>query len=216
MKTSPSGFTLIELLTVMVVIAVLASLVLGTAGYIQKKGAAAKAESEIAAMSAAIENYKGDNGTYPRDNSTRPDAKAYDRALATEKLNARVNGDPVAATSPYKPANQFLYRHLSGDRNCDAKIDATDKDDANNVQFPTYMEFKPTMLSGPKLAGGQLKSVAFIIDPFGLAYGYSLAYAAEVDAKVAVPTKGYNPTFDLWSTAGTKKVTDEAKWIKNW
>ncbi len=61
----PGAFTLIELLTVIAIIVILASLILSTAGYIQKKGARARAEAEIAAMSAALESYKADNGDYP-------------------------------------------------------------------------------------------------------------------------------------------------------
>jgi prepilin-type N-terminal cleavage/methylation domain-containing protein len=57
-----NAFTLIELIVVVSIIAVLAALVLSTAGYARKKGARARAETEIAAMSAACENYKADNG----------------------------------------------------------------------------------------------------------------------------------------------------------
>jgi len=62
----PLGFTLIELLVVIAVIAILAGLVLQTAGYAQKKGARSRAEAEIAALSAALENYKADIGDYPK------------------------------------------------------------------------------------------------------------------------------------------------------
>jgi general secretion pathway protein G len=64
LKTS-SGFTLIELLVVIAIIAILAGLILSTAGGIQKKAARSRAESEIAALSAALESYKADNGDYP-------------------------------------------------------------------------------------------------------------------------------------------------------
>jgi prepilin-type N-terminal cleavage/methylation domain-containing protein len=60
------GFTLIELLVVITVIAILAGLVLQGAGYAQKKAARSRAEAEIAALSAALENYKSDNGDYPK------------------------------------------------------------------------------------------------------------------------------------------------------
>ena len=49
------------------IILVLAGLILATSGYVQKKGARSRAEAEIAAISAALENYKADNGTYPTD-----------------------------------------------------------------------------------------------------------------------------------------------------
>src|SRR5215468_9966483 len=64
------AFTLIELILVVGIITVLAGLVLSTVGYARKKGARARAETEIAAMSAALENYKSDNGIYPRTSVT--------------------------------------------------------------------------------------------------------------------------------------------------
>src|SRR5882724_8066844 len=64
------AFTLIELIVVTAVIIILTGLVLSTVGYVQKKGARARAETEIAAMSAACENYKADNGIYPRSSDT--------------------------------------------------------------------------------------------------------------------------------------------------
>ncbi len=60
-----AGFTIVELLVVMAVIMILAGLILATSGYVQKKGARSRAEAEIAAMSAALESYKADNGIYP-------------------------------------------------------------------------------------------------------------------------------------------------------
>ena len=68
-KTHRDGFTLIELLVVISIIAILASLVRSAAGYVQKKGARSRAEAEIAALEAALESYKADNGDYPSNNS---------------------------------------------------------------------------------------------------------------------------------------------------
>src|SRR5881394_2496477 len=65
-----SAFTLIELIVVVGIILILAGLVLSTAGYARKKGARARAETEIAAMSAACESYKADNGIYPTNSDT--------------------------------------------------------------------------------------------------------------------------------------------------
>src|SRR6266542_3875035 len=77
-------FTLIELIVVVGVIIILTGLVLSTVGYARKKGARARAETEIAAMSAACESYKADNGVYPRDPTQN---------TATDALNARTMGD---------------------------------------------------------------------------------------------------------------------------
>src|SRR5947209_16582659 len=64
------AFTLVELLVVIAIIIILAGLILSTMGYVRKKGARARAETEIAAMSAACESYKADNGIYPSDANT--------------------------------------------------------------------------------------------------------------------------------------------------
>ena len=187
-----NGFTLIELLLVFGIIAVLGALVLSTAGYARKKGALARAETEIAAMSAACENYKADNGVYPRDNPT----PGY-----TDALDARQNGDPTQ--SIYANASLYLFTQLSG---------------LNQSQTPitgarSYFSFKPQMLSIDTNG-----NVLAIKDPVGNSYGYSTIQAATADT-----TKGYNPTFDLWSTAGlttnppgTPPDTITPQWIKNW
>jgi hypothetical protein len=95
-----------------------------------------------------------------------------------------------------------LYKELSGD--------------PTGNRVPTgksYFSFKPNML--PK---DQAQAVIAIADPFGHRYGYSTAYQAS-------PSKGYNPTFDLWSTAGTGTGSTpipspapipQDQWIKNW
>ncbi len=57
------AFTIVELLIVIAIILVLAGLILATSGYVQTKGKRSRAEAEIAAISAALENYKADNGT---------------------------------------------------------------------------------------------------------------------------------------------------------
>src|ERR1043166_3141931 len=74
------AFTLIELVVVVGLILILTGLVLSTVGYARKKSARARAETEIAAMSAALESYKSDNAVYPRDPTTNH---------FTDTLNAR-------------------------------------------------------------------------------------------------------------------------------
>jgi hypothetical protein len=57
--------------------------------------------------------------------------------------------------------------------------------------------------------------VAFIRDPWGNSYGYSTVQVA-----TGSPDKGYNPTFDLWSTGPPATTgaanTDPNKFVKNW
>lgn len=75
-RKASRGFTLIELLVVITIIAILAALVLNTAGYIQKKAALQRAEGEVAALSAALESYKAEYGDYPRA-SAAPGTAVY-------------------------------------------------------------------------------------------------------------------------------------------
>ena len=75
-SSTSHGFTLIELLVVITIIAILAALALQTAGYVQKKAARSRAEAEIAALSAALESYKADNGDYPVGTNGNPDTTA--------------------------------------------------------------------------------------------------------------------------------------------
>src|SRR5919106_5607410 len=98
-----TAFTLIELIVVVGIITILAGLVLTTVGYARKKGARARAETEIAAMSAACENYKADYAVYPRDNPT----PGY-----TDALDAQQNGNPTQ--SVYQNASLYLFTQLSG------------------------------------------------------------------------------------------------------
>jgi prepilin-type N-terminal cleavage/methylation domain-containing protein len=175
------AFTLIELIVVVTVIVILTGLVLSTVGYVQKKAARSRAETEIAAMSAALENYKADNGVYPNNGDTN-------------NLDARTNGDP--RSTAYSQASLWLYKQLSGD--------------SSGNRSPigkSYMDFKPKML----LPAGGVGIVTAIADPFANSYGYSTAQGANPGGAA-----GYNPTFDLWSTAGLTSGTDSTQWIKNW
>jgi len=179
------AFTLIELVVVVSIIVILTGLVLSTVGYTRTKVARARAETEIAAMSAALENYKADNAVYPRDNATNQ---------YTDTLNARQNFDSTQAV--YNNASFYLYTLLSGDSLGN-----------RNPTGKSYMTFKPNML----LPAGGSGTVTAISDPFGNSYGYSTANQAD-----PVTPKGYNPTFDLWSTVGGSTSNDVPKWIKNW
>jgi type II secretory pathway pseudopilin PulG len=138
-----NAFTLIELVLVVGIIIVLSGLVLSTVGYARKKGARARAETEIAAMSAACENYKADNGVYPSNTDTN-------------NLDPKTGGNPNSPS--YSLTSFYLYTQLSGDT-------------AGN-RSPTgksYMQFKPNML----LPAGGSGTVTAIADPFGYSYGYS-------------------------------------------
>jgi prepilin-type N-terminal cleavage/methylation domain-containing protein len=189
-KRRHTGFTLIELIVVVSIIAILAGLVLSTAGYARNKAARARAETEIAALAAACESYKADNGVYPANSDTNA-------------LNAQTSLDP----SGYQAASLQLYNALFG---------ATAGSRTPTTGAKSYFVFKPNML----FPADQTQPVQYIRDPFGNSYGYST-----IDNPVAnpTPTPGYNPTFDLWSTAGVASsptpnppATQQGLWIKNW
>ena len=77
-----AAFTLLELLVVISIIIILAGLTIGTMGYVQEKGKRSRAEAEIAAISAALESYKADNGIYPQYTSTTGSGHALYQALS--------------------------------------------------------------------------------------------------------------------------------------
>ena len=145
------GFTLIELVVVLAVIIVLAGLVLGTSSYVQKKGQRSRAEAEIAAMSAALESYKADNGIYPQSNALSP-------VTQIDAVNAN--------KTDYEAASQVLYVALSGDSDRNRTIDAG--------EGKAYFAFKPNVLAP---SGGQ-GTVTAILDPFRNSYGYSTMQAS--------------------------------------
>ncbi|MEY2501874.1 MAG: ral secretion pathway protein [Verrucomicrobiota bacterium] len=142
------AFTLIELLIVMAIILVLAGLILATSSYVSKKGQRSRAEAEIAAISAALENYKADNGIYPG-------------TAETNALKPNAAGDPAS----YQSASLALYKLISGD---------ADNDSTRVAEAKSYFTFKPNQLSPTD----QTSAVLFIRDPFGNAYGYSTVKAS--------------------------------------
>jgi general secretion pathway protein G len=183
---SEAAFSVLELLVVVAVIIILAGLILTTAGYLQSKGARSRTETEIAAISAALENYKADNGAYPRDMAKN----------TTDSLDPRISGNPVN----YQVASLFLYDSLFGSASSGSR--------APGGGTKSYFVFKPDMLS----PADQSQNVKYIRDPFGNSYGYSTAHQKD-------PATGYNPTFDLWSTAGSidnNNPPNQIQWIKNW
>jgi type II secretory pathway pseudopilin PulG len=194
-----AAFSLVELLVVIAIIIILAGLILSTVGYVRKKGARARAETEIAALSAACESYKADNGIYPRGPAAATTIGGTTiPANVTDSLDPRTSGDPTSTTSPaYGQASLYLYTQLSGDLTGNRQPSGKG-----------YLTFNPNMLS----PADQTQIVQYIRDPFGNSYGYSTA-------NQAAPTTGYNPTFDLWSTDGVISTTnppDQSQWIKNW
>jgi prepilin-type N-terminal cleavage/methylation domain-containing protein len=218
-RSSHLAFTLVEMLTVMAVIAILTGLVLATAGFVQNKAARERALGEIHEMSAGCESYKTDYAGYPQTEKT-------------DTLDPRKDGNPVSGPTAknYKDACLALYSALSGD------YEPADNPDWQ-PEKKGYIQFQLNRLNTRKDNAGNVLAVEYIQDPFGNSYGYSTAaLKLENDYREALksnpttprPTnpadqKGYNSTFDMWSTAGQIITTDNAstnvnsnKWVRNW
>ena len=211
------AFTLIEMLVVMVVIAILTGIVLALAGPAQALAARKRAQVEIQTLAGGCESYKADNGSYPQD------------ATLTDSLDPRSSGSPGAS---YQAASLFLYKQLSGDLNANGR----NEPNASTPEPKSYLQdfWKPRVLAvDPSKSAGTADYVKFIQDPYGNSYGYSTkGAAAEQKYRMDVLTnpaatraaaQGYNPTFDLWSTAGktTSPTPGTAAditnvWVKNW
>jgi prepilin-type N-terminal cleavage/methylation domain-containing protein len=97
-----AGFTVIELLIVMAIVAILTGLILATSSYVYLKGLRSRTEAEIATMSAALENYRADNGSYPNS------------GLDPNSINF----------SDYEVAGKTLFQNLSGDLDGDGQPDS--------------------------------------------------------------------------------------------
>ena len=192
------AFTLIELLTVIAVIAILAGLVLSSAGYFQRKAAISRAQTEIKGMEVACESYKADNGTYPIDSGT----------TITNSLHSG-GSSPEYNPVNYQSACAVLYQAITGDGN--DKLTSVNPTTSNG-QFgrsgKCYFELKPNQTGS---SGGTY----YIVDPFGNCYGYSTAGQTAMQSG----TNGNNSTYDIWSTAGTTSAVTSAnggKWVTNW
>ena len=218
-KRGVTAFTLIELIAVMAIILILAGLILGIAGHAQHDSSVRRAQTEIKAMETAIEAYKTDNGVYPRDTPVTG---------STDMLNPLVDFDPGSGNK-YKAASEFLYKCLSG----------YDPHNPTTILTKPYINFTPNQLAVASDGGGVANPTPtspymYIVDPFGYSYGYSTVYQMVMDSPGATPdpSEGYNPTFDLWSTAGYSAAAGHGTpsgmattsapaaysslWVKNW
>ena len=151
--STTTAFSLVELLVVIAIILILAGLILSTMGYVRKKGARSRAETEIAAISAACESYKADNAVYP----------------------SNVDTDGLSSTDPnpndYLTACRYVYGELTGDRDFDGATDAGSR---------SYLSLKASSLlrndmSNPPSSSNQVTAIR---DSFGNSYGYSTREAA--------------------------------------
>jgi len=224
-RQSPnSGFTLIEMLVVMAVIAILTGLILAVNAVVQNTAARSKASTQIKAMSAACEAYKSDNGGYPQSSSNSG-------STTTDSLDPSSTSAAIYNPINYTASCLFLWQQLSGHLN---DTNPTVQPPAGPNLGTNYAGdiFTDAMLQGTK-TGNRVTGVTCIQDPFGNSYGYGTAglaaqqkYKSDLitNGSATLKAAGYNPTFDMWSTAGATTQTGTAgagndvknKWVKNW
>jgi general secretion pathway protein G len=68
-KAVRSGFTIVELLAVISVMAILAAMILGGAGYMQRKAAEARAKADLEQIKNVLEECRIEKGSYPTNSS---------------------------------------------------------------------------------------------------------------------------------------------------
>lgn len=82
------GATLIELLTVIIVLAILMALSLGMVRSAKQRAAIARARSELAALSQALERYKAHYGDYPQTGGAAQAAAAVGAVITQTQAQA--------------------------------------------------------------------------------------------------------------------------------
>lgn len=190
------GFTLIEVVVVVAVIIVLVGLTVSVATFVLRKAARENTVTLFKELESACARYQTDHGAFPQ-------------SAETDALDPRRHFHPTAPE--YLAASRHLYTALS----------------SSGGAGKGYHTFTPRELSKPSSGAASPQQTPYVIDPFGLCVGYSTASAvAEEEYRTQVrvnpqasrpnPPRGYNHTFDLWSTAGANSESGAAKWVKNW
>lgn len=129
--------------------------------------------------------------SYKADNGEYPSVDPKDSGNKAPQNLKSVNS--TTAPSTYVASSTVLFRSISN------------KDTAPKI----YFEAKPDILS---TGTGNITADTHFVDPFGNPYGYAVPNTSG--------TTTYNPTFDLWSTAGQSSSgaanQKQEKWITNW
>jgi type II secretory pathway pseudopilin PulG len=136
---------MVELLVVMGIILILAGLATYAGVALIKEGSRKRATVEYQAISAALENYKADNGTYP----------ISDGVLLT---NNYTSDDGTTANGEYQINSAIIYNALAGQASYSSPPTAGTK---------VYLPFKANEVGNPTGA------TSYVKDPWGASYGYS-------------------------------------------
>jgi general secretion pathway protein G len=116
MADRKGGFTLVELLAVITIIGVLAGLIIGASKYAVTKSKRSSAAARIAAMESALEDFKADNGFYPKQAVSGPgDTLNLYQSLngltsASSKKYFNFTGKEITNTAVIDPfGNEYQY-----------------------------------------------------------------------------------------------------------
>ncbi len=181
-----NSFTLVELLVVMAIIAILAALILGAGNGVMIKGMRSRSQSEIAAISTALESYKTDNGIYPQSDGVL-------------KTNTYTGADGSLLGDEYQMNSFALYTNLSGQPSFIT---------APTAGIKAYMSFKVNQV-------GNTNGNTYIADPWRHAYGYSTG-TTNGSPSPSYPYNGngfFDLWSTAGSTASTPNTNT---WISNW
>ena len=180
---------MIELMTVVGIMILLAGLLLAALPGIQNRVNRNRVERLMAELEIGLNSYQIDNGIYPQNT---PGGSSQSERDTTGILGSEV-----------------LYKELSGDRNQDGEVDM---DNNEKVYVPklSYNENKDSKDPRATLINGNY----FVVDPYGDPFRY-LAQPPNIDTD---KRETFNPTYDLWSIAGSDPTTPEkqAAHITNW
>jgi prepilin-type N-terminal cleavage/methylation domain-containing protein len=211
-RSRRDAFTLVELITVVTIIALLFSLVVGGFSYADKFSKRSKTEVTIKAVRSALENYKEAFGSYP------------------DPQNAATSVE-IGKKSYTAGAAACLYQALSGDgfdQILGATGQGTPESDGNLDDF----EAKNVMLKDmPKELWANNGGLYYIIDGFGHPIQYIKALPRTSATGAPPEPNTINMDYDIWSFAEdeenlTARSLDtmqggpvrqaSLKWIKNW
>lgn len=212
--STQKAFTLIELITVVTIIALLFSLVVGGFTYADRYSKRSKTKITIKAVRSGLENYKQEFGAYPMPRS--PDAMI-----------------DIANKSYIVGGGACLYQALSGD-GFDQIEGASGRGTSNSDGNIDDFEAKNVMLKDmPRELWATSNDFYYIIDGFGhpIRYVKAAPTQASIPGQAAPEKTTINQgTYDIWSysedednlTATSLDAVEGSvqqasrKWIKNW
>ncbi len=193
------SFTLVEMLVTIFIIAILAALTLAASEGVMKTAGRNRAKAEIQAISANLENFKADNGLYPRRLHLRQHERLFHggRQLLRGSLSAVV---PAPLPGLVRP-DQFI-----GCAGCGQQV---------------LHDFQGQPAGKRQGAGGNGGVGVHLCPgpPFGYSYGYYTGDAAPAGTSVqANPPISGSGSYDLWSTGGAlyTPLNFTNSWISNW